>query len=142
MVWVSTIRVLEFFGSTFPKTLRAIPGLNSLVSFESMMNCLTFPCGTPSTALRSGAGVYWGPITKLPSASSGGFSPVFSTLKGGEPGSSNLRTGGCAKAVSVNKHVKIRNAANGLDMRYPRGSCGLGIESLEADALPSSYQDR
>src|SRR5260370_36639190 len=55
MVWVSTIRVLGFFGSTFPKTFRAIPGLKSLVSFESMVNCFTFPCGTPSTALRSGA---------------------------------------------------------------------------------------
>src|ERR1700730_14170247 len=114
------IRLLGLFGSTYPKTLRAIPGLKSLVSFESMVNCFTFPCGTPSTTLRSGARLYSGPITKLPSTSSGGFSPVFSTLKGGEPGSSHLRTGGCAKAVSVNKHVKIRNAANGLDMRFPR----------------------
>src|ERR1700730_17903080 len=141
MLWVSTTRVFGFFGSTFPKAFRAIPGLKSLVSFESMVNCNTLPCGTPSTTLRSGADLYSGPITKLPSTSSGGFSPSFSTLKGGEPGSSNLRTGGCAKAVSVNKHVKISNAANGLDMRYPRKSCGLGIESLEADALPSSCQD-
>src|SRR5947207_10184659 len=56
MLCVSTIKVLGFFGSTFPKTFRAIPGLKSLVSFESMVNCFTFPCGTPSTALRSGAG--------------------------------------------------------------------------------------
>src|SRR5882762_7890781 len=131
MLWVSTIRVLGFFGSTFPKTFRAIPGLKSLVSFESMVNCFTFPCGTPSTTLRSGAGLYSGPITKLPSTSSGGFSPVFSTLKGGEPGSSNLRTGGWAKAVSVNKNVKIRNVAHGLDMRNPRKSCGFGVESQE-----------
>src|SRR5215469_16598856 len=136
MLWVSTIRVLGFFGSTFPKTLRAIPGLKSLVSFESMMNCFTFPCGTLSTALRSGAGVYSGPITKLPSASSGGFTPVFSTVKGGEPVASNLRTGGCAKAGSTNKNVKIRDVASGLDMRYPHKSCGFEIESQEADALP------
>src|SRR5438874_11433699 len=141
MVWVSTISVLGFFGSTFPKTFRAIPGLKSLVSFESMENCLTFPWGTPGAALRSGAGVYSGPMTKLPSAASGGFSPVFSTLKGGEPGSSNLRTGGCANAVSTNKNVKIRNVADGLDMRYPRKFCGFGIESQKADGLPSGYQD-
>src|ERR1700682_6795462 len=97
-----------------------------------MVNCITLPWGTPSTTLRSGAGLYSGPITKLPSTSSGGFSPVFSTLKGGAQGSSNLRTGGCAKAVSVNNHVKIRDAANGLDMRYPRKSCGFGLQSLEA----------
>src|SRR5580704_2709691 len=142
MLWVSTISVLGLFGSTFPKTLRAIPGLKSLVSFESMVNCFTFPCGTPSTTLRSGAGVYSGPITKLPSASSGGFSPVFNTIKGGEPGSSNLRTGGCAKAVSVNKNVQVRNVAHGLDMRYPRKSCGFGIESQKADALSSGYRYR
>src|SRR6516164_6005653 len=112
MLCVSTIRVLGFFGSTFPKTFRAIPGLKSLVSFESMMNCFTFPCGTPSTALRSGSGVYSGPITKLLSASSGGISPVFGTLKGGEPGASNLRTGGWAQAVSTDKKVKIRNVAS------------------------------
>src|SRR6266478_5895375 len=126
MVWVSTIRVLGLFGFTFPKTFRAIPGLKSLVSFESMANCFTFPCGTPSTALRSGAGAYSGPITKLPSTSSGGFSPVFNTLKGGEPGSSNLRTGGCAKAVSVNKNVKVRNVTHGLDMRYLVGPVDSG----------------
>src|SRR5438105_4379037 len=120
MLSVSTIRVLGLFGSTFPKTLRAIPGLKSLVSFESIRNCFTFPCGTPSTALRSGAGVYSGPITKLPSTSSGGFSPVFSTLKGGEPGSSNLRTGACASAGSANKNVQMKNVAHGLDMRNPR----------------------
>src|ERR1700682_6208317 len=83
-----------------------------------MVNCFTFPWGTPSTTLRSGAGLYSGPITKLPSTSSGGFSPAFNTLKGGEPGSSNLRTGGCANAVSIDKNVKSRNVAHGLDMRY------------------------
>src|SRR5882724_3852662 len=141
MLWVSTIRVLGFFGSTFPKAFRAIPGLKSLVSFESMVNCFTFPWGTPSTTLRSGAGLYSGPITKLSYASSGGFSPGCNTLKGGAPGSSNLRTGGCAKAVPVNKHVQISNPANGLDMRYPRKCCGFGIESLDADGLHSSCQD-
>src|SRR5436190_19291225 len=125
MVWVSTISVLGFFGSTFPKAFLAIPGLKSLVSFESMVNCFTVPCGTPSTTLRSGAGLYSGPMTKLPSTSSGGFSPVFSSVKGGDPGASNLRTGGCARAVVVNKHVKVSNAANGLNMRYPRKSFGL-----------------
>src|SRR3984957_328012 len=139
MLCVSTIRVLWFFGSTFPKTFRAIPGLKSVVSFESMVNCFTFPCGTPSTALRSGAGLYSGPITKLPSTSSGGFSPVFSTLKGGEPGSSNLRTGGCAITASVNNNVKIRNVAAGLNMTYPRKSCDFGIEYQNADTLPSGY---
>ena len=39
MVWVSTIRVLGFFGSTLPKTFRAIPGLKVLVSFESRAIC-------------------------------------------------------------------------------------------------------
>src|ERR1051325_1864856 len=137
MVWVSTISVLGFFGTTFPKTLRAMPGLKSLVSFESMVNCFTFPCGTPSTTLRSGAVLYSGPITKLSYASSGGFSPAFNTLKGGEPGSSNLRTGGCAKPVCVTKNVNVRNVTHGLDMRYPRMSCGFGIVREEDDALPS-----
>src|SRR4051794_40425359 len=53
---VSTISVFEFFGSTFPNSLRAMPGLKSLVSFESITNCSTFPSGTPSTFLRSGPG--------------------------------------------------------------------------------------
>src|SRR5579862_4483683 len=132
MLWVSTIRVFGLFGSTFPNTFRAIPGLKSLVSFESMVNCFTFPFGTPSTALRSGAGVYSGPITKLPSTSSGGFSPVFNTLNGGEPGPSKTRTGGCAKAVSTNKNVHTSNVDHGFDMRYPRGSCGLEIESQKS----------
>src|SRR5262245_12303133 len=140
MVWVSTIKVLGFFGSTLPKTLRAIPGLKSLVSFESMVNCFTFPCGTRSTILRSGAGVYSGPITKLPSTSSGGFSPVFSTLKGGDPVSSNLRPGGCAKAACGYQNVRMRSVAQGLDMRDPRKGCGFGIEFREGDALPSDYQ--
>src|SRR5262249_24056078 len=133
MGWVSTIRVLGLLGSTIPNTFRAIPGLKSLVSFESMVNCFTFPWGTPSTTLRSGADLYSGPITKLPSTSSGGFSPVFNTLKGGDPESSNLRTGGCADAVSVNKNAKVRNVAHGLDMRYPREACGFG------EALSSGY---
>src|SRR5438067_54375 len=118
MLWVSTINVFGFFGSTFPNSLRAIPGLRSFVSFESMTNCSTFPCGTPLTALRSGAGTYSGPIKKLPSTSSGGFSPVFSTLKGGEPGASNLRTGAAA-----HKQGPARTAINrtvfGLNMNYP-----------------------
>src|SRR4051794_24972569 len=114
------MRVLGLFGSTLPKTFRAIPGLKSLVSFESMVNCLTFPCGTPSTALRSGAGMYSGPITKLPSPFTGGFSPVFSTVKDGEPGASNVRVGACANAVSANENANIRKIAQGLYMRYPR----------------------
>src|SRR4051794_33808287 len=134
MGWVSTIRVLGFFGSTLPNSLRAIPGLKSLVSFELIVNCFTFPWGTPGAALRSGAGVYSGPITKLPSASSGGFSPVFSTLKGGAPGSSNFRTGGCAAAVSANKSVPIRTGAHDLDMRNPR-------ESLGESEAGSEHQD-
>src|SRR4051812_10595210 len=121
MVWVSTIRVLGFFGSNFPKIFRAIPGLKSLVSLESMVNCFTFPCGTPATALRSGAGVYSGPITKLPSTSSGGFSPVFSSLKGGAPGASNLRTGGCADAAPMNKVANTTVVTHDLDMKIPRG---------------------
>ena len=43
----------------------AIPGFSSLVSLESITNCWTFPCGTPLTGSRSGAGTYFGPITKL-----------------------------------------------------------------------------
>src|ERR1043166_558703 len=117
MLCVSTISVLGFFGSTLPKTLRAIPGLKSLVSFESMVNCFTFPCGTPSTTLRSGAALYSGPTTKLSYASSGGFSPAFNTLNGGAPGSSNLRTG-CATDDSANRSVTVRIVAHGLDMRY------------------------
>src|SRR5262245_50462764 len=39
-------------------------------------------------------------------------------FQGRGPGSSNLRTGGCANAVSVNKNVKARNVAHGLDMRF------------------------
>ena len=65
MVCVSTISVFGLLGSTFPNSLRAMPGLKSLVSFESMTNCSTFPSGTPSTFLRSGAGTYFGPMTKL-----------------------------------------------------------------------------
>src|SRR5262245_39197738 len=122
MGWVSTMRVLGLFGSTFPKAFRAIPGLKSLVSFESMVNWVTFPCGTPPAALRSGAGVYSGPITKLPTTSSGGFSPAFSTVKGGEPGSSKRRTGAWARAVNVHKNTTIRDTAHGLDMRLPRKS--------------------
>src|ERR1700738_1643806 len=48
MVCVSTISVFGFFGSTFPNSLRAMPGLKSLVSFESITNCSTFPSGTHS----------------------------------------------------------------------------------------------
>src|SRR5208282_5150521 len=116
MVCVSTINVLGFFGSTFPNSLRAIPGLRSLVSFESITNCCTFPCGTPSTALRSAAGTYSGPITKLLSTSSGGFSPVFSTLKGGEPGSSNLRTGGAANKLEHARTV-MKMTVHGLNIK-------------------------
>src|SRR4051794_39719581 len=47
----------------------------------------------------------------------------------------------CAKTVSTNRNVKIENAAHGLDMRYPRKSCGFGIESLEVGAGPAEYQD-
>src|SRR6266446_6062256 len=119
MLCVSTIRVLGFFGSTFPKAFRAIPGLKSLVSFESMVNCFTFPCGTPLTVLRSGAGTYSGPITKLPSTSSGGFSPVFSTLKGGEPGASNWRTGGAANKQEHARTV-IKMTVCDLNMKHPR----------------------
>ena len=93
-----------------------MPGLKSLVSFESITNCCTFPSGTPSTFLRSGAGTYFGPMTKLSYASSGGFSPSFSTLNGGAPWSSNLRTGGWAKALEHARTV-IRIAIVGLRMR-------------------------
>ncbi len=73
MVCVSTMSVFGLFGSTFPNALRATPGLKSLVSFESISNCSTLPSGTPSTFLRSGAGTYFGPVTKLSYASSGGL---------------------------------------------------------------------
>ncbi len=39
---VSTISVFGLLGSTLPNSLRAMPGLKSLVSFESMTNCSTF----------------------------------------------------------------------------------------------------
>src|SRR5581483_8269827 len=121
MGWVSTISVLGLFGSTFPNSLRAMPGFSSLVSLELISNCRTFPRGTPSAGLRSGAGMYSGPITKLPTASGGGFSPGLSTVNGGAPGSSNWRTGGAAtkpeQAIAV-----IRTASRGLDMKAPVGS--------------------
>src|SRR5438552_953813 len=96
-----------------------MPGVRSLVAFESISNCCTFPCGTPVTVLRSGAGTYSGPITKLPSTSSGGFSPVFSTVKGGEPGSSNLRAGGAAIKQEQARTV-IKMTVCGLNMNHPR----------------------
>src|SRR3954454_4756434 len=119
MLCVSTINVFGFFGSTFPNSFRAIPGLRSLVSLESITNCCTFPRGTPWTVLRSGAVTYSGPITKLPSTSSGGFSPAFSTLNGGEPGASNRRTGG---AADKQEHVRtvIKMTVCGLNMKHPR----------------------
>src|SRR3954462_6991764 len=54
-------------------------------------------------------------MTKLSLASSGGFSPSSSTLKGGAPGSSNLRVCGWAKAL---EHAKaaIKSAIIGLSM--------------------------
>src|SRR3954465_14456725 len=119
MLCVSTINVFGFVGSTFPNSFRAIPGLRSLVSFESITNCCTFPCGTPLTVLRSGAGTYSGPITKLPSTSSGGFSPVFRTVNGGEPGASNLRTGGAANKQEQARTL-IKMAVCGLYMNRPR----------------------
>ena len=93
-----------------------MPGLKSLVSFESISNCSTFPSGTPSTFLRSGADTYFGPMTKLSLASSGGFSPSFSTLKGGTPLSSYLRTG-CAVAELEHARAVIRRAIRSLNMK-------------------------
>ena len=119
MLWVSTISVLGFFGSTFPKTLRAIPGLKSLVSFESMVELLHLPLGNAFDRLAFRGGLVFGPITKLPSASSGGFSPVFSTLKGGEPGSSNLRTGGWANTLE-HARAAIKNADQRFEHKIPR----------------------
>ena len=119
MVCVSTISVFGLLGSTFPNSLRAMPGLKSLVSFESMTNCSTFPSGTPSTFLRSGAGTYFGPMTKLSLASSGGFSPSFSTLNGGAPGSSNLRTGGAANKLE-HARAAIKNADQRFEHEIPR----------------------
>src|SRR5579883_2750552 len=113
---VSTISVFGLLGSTFPNSLRAMPGLKSLVSFESMTNCSTFPSGTPATFLRSGAGTYFGPMTKLSFASSGGFSPSFSTLNGGAPGASYLRTGGAADRVG-HASAAIKTATCGLNMK-------------------------
>src|SRR5262245_32694788 len=123
MGWVSTISVFGFFGSTLPNALRAMPGFRSLVTFESMSNCRTFPCGTPSTTLRSGAGTYFGPMTKLPYASSGGFSPSFSTLKGGAPLSSYLRTG-CAVATPGQARAATRMSLDSWDMN-PRRFLGI-----------------
>src|SRR5579864_2977637 len=119
MLCVSTINVFGLFGSTLPNSLRAMPGFSSLVSFESISNCSTFPCGTPSTTLRSGAGTYSGPITKLPFTSSGGFSPLFKTLNGGEPGSSYFRTGG---AANMQEHVRtlIQMTVCSLSMKHLR----------------------
>src|SRR3954469_17721489 len=54
-------------------------------------------------------------MTKLSWASSGGFSPSFSTLKGGAPGSSNLRVGGWAKALE-HANAAIKSAMVGLSM--------------------------
>src|SRR5215471_13769288 len=117
---VSTISVFGLFGSTLPNSLRAMPGLKSFVSFESIVNCCTFPCGTPSTTLRSGAVTYFGPITKLSYASSGGFSPSFSTLKGGAPLSSYLRTG-CASDKPEHAKAAIRMSADNLYIQAPVG---------------------
>src|SRR5437868_3492575 len=119
MLCVSTINVFGFLGSTFPNSLRAIPGLRSLVSFESITNCCTLPAETPVTGLGSGADTYSGPITKLPSTSSDGFSPVFRTLKGGEPGASNWRTGGAATKQEHARTV-IKMTVSGLNMKRPR----------------------
>ena len=94
-----------------------MPGLKSLVSFESITNCSTFPWGTPSTFLRSGAGTYFGPMTKLPLASSGGFSPSFSTVKGGAPLSSYLRTGAANKTEPA--RVAVRLSMESLNMKTP-----------------------
>src|SRR5580692_9951021 len=114
---VSTIRVFGLLGSTLPNALRAMPGLKSFVSFESMTNCSTFPSGTPATFLRSGAATYCGPMTKLSEASSGGFSPSFNTLNGGAPGSSNLRAGGWADTLE-HERATIKNADNGLNIKF------------------------
>src|SRR4051812_6531650 len=92
-----------------------MPGLRSLVSFESTSNCCTFPCGTSFTTFRSGAGVYFGPMTKLSYASSGGLSPSLSTLKGGAPLSSYLRTG-CAAATPGQARAAITMSIDDLDM--------------------------
>src|SRR5690349_13142972 len=55
-------------------------------------------------------------MTKLPQASSGGFSPSFSTWNGGASGSPNLRVGGWAKALEHARTVN-RIAIAGLRMR-------------------------
>src|SRR5439155_6124647 len=72
---------------------------------------------TPSTTFRSGAGVYFGPMTKLSYASSGGFSPSFNTLKGGTPLSSYLRTG-CAAATPGQARAATRMSPDSLDINH------------------------
>src|SRR6516164_4276119 len=113
MLYVLTISVFGFFESTLPNCLRAMPGFRSFVFFESITNCCTFPCGNPFTTLRSGARTYFGPMTKLPYESSGGFSPSFSTLNGGAPLSSYWRVG-CASDKPEHARAAIRVSAESL----------------------------
>ena len=119
MVCVSTISVFGLFGSTLPNSLRAMPGLKSLVSFESITNCSTFPSGTPSTFLRSGAGTYFGPMTKLSYGVERGVLALFQHLE---------RRGALvvvlAHRLAANKpeHARaaIRLSAESLYMKTPR----------------------
>ena len=106
-----------------PNFIRAIPGLKILVSLESILNCRTLPCGTPSTSLDSGAGIYSGPITKFSYASNGGLWPGFSNLNGGALVASNSRTGGAASDFAVNSKVNSRAIAGSFDMVDTRMKC-------------------
>src|SRR5262245_2363396 len=128
-----------------------MPGFRSLVSFESISNCCTLPCGTSFTTFRSGAGTYFGPMTKLSCASSGGFSPSFSTLKSGAPLSSYLRTG-CAAATPGQARAASRMSIDGLDMNpsiagnlelrvVPQGKHS-GIRVRRDDELPLVGEDQ
>src|ERR1051325_11164837 len=67
-------------------------------------------------------------MTKLSNASSGGFSPSLRTLKGGAPGSSNLRVGGWASTL---EHARIWNKS---------AIVGLDMNSLTVSSRPSIGQ--
>ncbi len=62
------------------------------------MKVLAAPCGTPSCVIVSGAGLWVGPMMKLPSAAGGGTVPSGSSFAATYPGAFGSRVGGAGRA--------------------------------------------
>ncbi len=78
------------------------------------------PCGTPSCAAVSGAGLCVGPMTKFPSAPAGGSVPSGSSVACGNAGLAGSRVGGAVPRFMPD--VSMRNGAAWSVVLAPGGT--------------------